>query len=229
MRSEIGAEFYTTPQRWALNFPSEAFGDSGWQAIMGRVWSIEPPSLDDNLDPSFKPEVGQFPQATMQPHADQLRMFATLFAGATGIPVSSLGIIQDNPASAEALYASKEELVIEAERADRAFGVGWCRAMRNAFMLANGLSEMPQELLKLRAKWRDPATPSKASAADAMAKQIAVLPFLAESEVALEQLGYDRTDIERLMADKRRFNVNSLLSRITPQSPVANQAPDTTA
>lgn len=217
VRSEIGAEFYTTPQRWALNFPQEAFADNGWQAIMGRIWTIEPPTLDDNLDPSFKPEVGQFPQATMQPHTDQLRQFATLFAGETSIPVSSLGIIQDNPSSAEALYASKEELVIEAEHADRVFGVGWCRAMRNAFMLANGLSEMPPELLKLRAKWRDPATPSKAAAADAMAKQIAVLPWLADSEVALEQFGYDRTDIERLAADKRRANVTSLLNRLPAQ------------
>lgn len=219
VRSEIGAEFYTTPQRWALNFPSEAFGDNGWSAIIGRVWSIEPPSLDDNLDPSFKPEVGQFPQATMQPHVDQLRQFATLFAGETSIPVSSLGIIQDNPSSAEALYASKEELVIEAEHADRVFGVGWTRAMRNAFMLANGLSVMPPELLKLRAKWRDPATPSKAAAADAMAKQIAVLPWLSDSEVALEQFGYDRTDIERLAADKRRASVTSLLSRLPVNQP----------
>jgi len=229
VRSEIGAEFYTTPQRWALNFPQEAFADSGWQAIMGRIWTIEPPSLDDNIDPAFKPEVGQFPQATMQPHTDQLRQFATLFAGETSIPVSSLGIIQDNPSSAEALYASKEELVIEAEHADRVFGVGWCRAMRNAFMLANGLSEVPAELLKLRAKWRDPATPSKAAAADAMAKQIAVLPWLAESEVALEQFGYDRTDIERLVADKRRSTVTSLLNRLPAQPQTAPVAqPDQT-
>lgn len=227
VRSEIGAEFYTSPQRWALNFPAEAFDDSGWKAIMGRVWTIEPPNLDDGLDPAFKPEVGQFPQATMQPHVDQLRQFATLFAGETSIPVSSLGIVQDNPSSAEALYASKEELVIEAEHADRVFGVGWCRSMRNAFMLANDLSEMPAELLRLRAKWRDPATPSKAAAADAMAKQIAVLPWLADSEVALEQFGYDRTDIERLAADKRRSTVTSLLSRLpVNQTPQVDQNAD---
>lgn len=226
VRSEIGAEFYTTPQRWALNFPQEAFSDNGWNAIMGRIWTIEPPSLDDAIDPAFKPEVGQFPQATMQPHTDQLRQFATLFAGETSIPVSSLGIVQDNPSSAEALYASKEELVIEAEHADRVFGVGWCRAMRNAFMLANNLSDMPAELLKLRAKWRDPATPSKSSAADAITKQIAVFPWMADSEVALEQAGYDRTDIERLVADKRRANVTSLLNRLPAQQQPGQQMMD---
>jgi len=215
VRSEIGAEFYTTPQRWALNFPASAFEGDGWQAIMGRVWSIEPPTMDDNVDPAFKPEVGQFPQMTMQPHIDQMRLFAMLFAAETSLPVSSLGIVQDNPASAEALYASKEELVIEAERADRAFGVGWCRAVRNAFQLANGLSELPPELLKLRAKWRDPATPSQASAADAVTKQVATFPWLADSEVPLEKMGWDRTDIERALADKRRANVTQVVNALS--------------
>lgn len=214
VRSEIGAEFYTAPQRWALNLPQEAFEGGGWNAIMGRVLLVEPPSADENADPNFKPEVGQFPQMTMQPHNDQLRMFATMFAGETSIPVSSLGIIQDNPSSAEALYASKEELVIEAEHADRAFGVGWTRAVRNALMLRDGLTDMPAELLRLRAKWRDPSTPSQAAAADAMAKQINVLPWIGESEVALERLGYDRTDIERLQADKRRSTVANVIASL---------------
>lgn len=216
VRSEIGAEFYTTPQRWALNFPASAFEGDGWRAIMGRVWSIEPPTMDDNIDPAFKPEVGQFQQMTMQPHIDQLRQFAMLFAAETSLPVGSLGIVQDNPSSAEALYASKEELVIEAERADRVFGVGWTRAMQNAFQLANGLAELPPELLRLRAKWRDPATPSQASAADAVTKQVATFPWLADSEVPLEKMGWDRTDIERALADKRRSTVNQMVNALRP-------------
>jgi hypothetical protein len=214
VRSEIGAEFFTTPQRYGLNIPEEAFSSGGWQALMGRFLNVEPPAADEDLDPAFKPELGQFPQMTMQPHSEQLRQWATQFAGETSIPVSSLGIVQDNPSSAEALYASKEELVMEAEAADRGFGVGWVRAMRNALMIRDNLSEVPDEFRKLRAKWRDPATPSQASAADAMAKQIAVLPWMADSEVALERLGYDQTEIERLRADRRRSTVNGVLDQL---------------
>lgn len=216
VRSEIGAEFYTAPQRWALNLPTEAFEGGGWSAILGRVLAVEPPSLDDGVDPSFKPEVGQFPQMTMQPHSDQLRMWASLFASETSLPVSSLGVVQDQPASAEAIYAAKEELVVEAENADRVFGVGWVRAVRNALMLRDGLSELPPEWLRLRAVWRDPSTPSLASAVDAAAKAVAVLPQLADSDVLLEKMGYSRTDIDRIRADQRRSAVTGFLQSMRP-------------
>lgn len=214
VRSEIGAEFFTAPQRYALNIPQEAFSTGGWSAVVGRMLALDPPSEDDEQDPAFKPEVGQFPQISMQPHAEQLRMWATLFAGETSIPVGSLGVVQDNPSSADAIDAAKADIVLEAEFADSVFGVGWCRAMRNAVQLRDDLDEQPQELRRLRAKWRDPATPSKSQAADAMSKQIAAMPWIGETEVALEYLGYDRTTIERMLAEKRRNKVSGLLDRL---------------
>lgn len=216
VRSEIGAEFYTAPQRYALNIPASAFEEGGWSAVLGRLLAVEPPLLDDEIDPAFKPELGQFPQASMQPHSDQLRMWATLFAGEASIPVSSLGVVQDNPSSAEAIYAAKEDLIVEAEHADMVFGSGWVGAMRNAIMLRDGLTQMPAELLKLQAVWRDPSTPSQASAADAMTKAMAVIPSLADSDVALEKMGFSRTDIDRIRADQRRGSVSQLLQNMQP-------------
>lgn len=214
VRAEISAEFYTAPQRYALNLPAEAFQDGGWSAVLGRILAVEPPGIDDDSDPAFQPQVGQFPQMTMQPHTEQLRMWATAFSGETSIPVSSLGIVQDNPSSAEAIYAAKEELVIEAECANRVFGLGWVRSMQNALMLRDGLTEMPAEWRNMAAVWRDPSTPSKASAADAMAKTVAVLPWVAESDVVLEKMGWDRTDIERAKADRRRSTVGQAVNAL---------------
>lgn len=214
VRSEIGAEFFTAPQRYALNVPQEAFAAGGWSTIIGRMLALDPPDEDEGADPNFKPEVGQFQQISMQPHAEQLRMWATLFAGETSIPVGSLGVVQDNPSSADAIDAAKADIVIEAEYADSVFGVGWCKAMRTAVQMRDGLDELPPELRRLRAKWRDPATPSRSQAADAMSKQIAAMPWIGETEVALEQLGYDRTTIERMLAEKRRNKVSGLLDRL---------------
>jgi hypothetical protein len=229
VRSEIGAEFYTAPQRWALNVPAAAFEDGGWSAVLGRMIALEPPLLDDELDPAYKPELGQFPQASMQPHSDQLRQWATLFAGETNIPVSSLGVVQDNPSSAEAIYAAKEDLIVECEHANRVFGRGWVGAMRNAVMLRDGLSEETDELKKLQVVWRDPSTPSRASSADAMAKTVATLPWIAESEVTLEKFGFSRTDIDRLREDKRKASVTQLLdsmraTAMQAQRPSAGQS-----
>lgn len=215
LRSEVSAEFYSSPQRYLLGADPSAFEDkdgnlkSGWEAIMGRMLTV---SRDENDD---IPTVGQFQQATMQPHTDQLRSWASLFAGETSLPLSSLGVVQDNPSSAEAIYAAKEELVVEAEYADDSFGAGWTKAVITGIQLRDGLSEVPDELLKLRAKWRDPATPSRAAAADAVTKQVQAGILPPDSEVTYEQLGYDETTIARLVSDKRRAEGRGILDRLT--------------
>jgi hypothetical protein len=218
VRSEIGAEFYTTPQRWGLNIPQSAFESGGWQAIMGRLLMLDPPDADEAVDPNFKPELGQFPQMTMQPHTEQLRQWAQMFSSETSISVGSLGIVQDNPSSADAIDRADKDLELEAEKADRNFGVGWVRAMRNALMLRDNRSALPAEWKKLRVNWQDPARPSQAARADAMAKQIAVMPWLADSDVALEKLGYDKTEIERIQAHKRRAQASNVVQALLGQA-----------
>lgn len=221
LRAEVSAEFYSAPQRYLLGADESAFQDasgatvSKWQAIMGRFLAI---GADDegNL-----PQVGQFPQMSMEPHLAHLRQIAQNFAAEQNLPVSSLGIVQDNPASAEAIFAAKEELVVEAEGANRVFGSALVRSAQNAILLRDGLAEPTAEMFKLKAKFRDPATPSKSSAADAVVKQVGVLPWLADSDVTLEQLGYDDTTIDRLRDDRRRANVSSLVTRITTAAPAA--------
>lgn len=207
MRTEVSAEFYSSPQRWAMGADERDFVDAsgnpktGWETLLGRVWAM---GRDDEGN---VPQVGQFPQMSMQPHDDMMRGLATRFAGETQLPVSSLGIVQDNPASAEAIYAAKEELVIEAERACQVFGTTWRRAALTAIQLRDGGAITP-EMGRLRAKYRDPATPSKASASQAVVEQVreGILP--PNSEVTYEQLGYDATTIARLLADQRRARVN---------------------
>jgi hypothetical protein len=47
---------------------------------------------------------------------DELRALACQFSGATGVPLNSLGIVQDNPSSAEAIQAAREDICLVAER-----------------------------------------------------------------------------------------------------------------
>jgi hypothetical protein len=81
-------------------------------------------------------------------------------------------------------------------------------------MLRDNLIEPPAEARGLRARWRNPATPSIVSASDAIQKQITAMPWLAESEVALEALGYTDEQIVRLLADKRRAQGSGALTAI---------------
>lgn len=113
------------------------------------------PDAVDEMGREIK--IGQFPQVSMQPHSDQMRMWAEMFAAETQLPVGALGIVQDNPSSAEAIFASKEDLIIEAERTATAFGAAWRRALLTGVQLVEGLRQAPPELAGLAIRWHDPS------------------------------------------------------------------------
>lgn len=120
-RSEISAEFYSFPQKWAVGVAEDLEIDK-WKSAMSSMMVF---TKDDEGD---KPTLGQFQQQSMSPHVDQLRMFASLFAGETGLTVDDLGFVSDNPSSAEAIKASHENLRLMARKAQRDFSVGLLNA-----------------------------------------------------------------------------------------------------
>lgn len=121
-RSEISAEFYSFPQKYVLGTDPDAEPMEKWRAAMSSMLNF---SKDDAGD---KPVVGQFQQQSMSPHTDQLRMFASLFAGETGLTLDDLGFATENPSSAEAIKAAHENLRLTARKAQRTFGSGFLNA-----------------------------------------------------------------------------------------------------
>jgi hypothetical protein len=186
---------------------------------MGRFLTL---TKDEDGD---TPQVGQFAQATMQPHFEMLRLLATQFAGETGVPVASLGVISDNPSSAEAIYAAKEDLIVEAQAANRVLGASLARVAQRAVMLRDGLTTPTAELRRLQTRWADPAFTSPVSAGDALVKLNAVFPWLGESEVALEMAGFTAPQITRLLSDKRRAGSANVLAAIAAARQQPQPAP----
>ena len=121
-RSEISAEFYSYPQKYVLGMSGEAEEMDKWRATMSAMLRID---KDEDGD---RPVVGQFQQQTMTPHMEQLRMFAGLFAGETGLTLDDLGFPSQNPSSAEAIKSSHETLRLTARKAQKTFGVGLLNA-----------------------------------------------------------------------------------------------------
>lgn len=117
-RSEISAEFYSFPQKYVLGMSDEAEQMDKWKASMSSLLDIGRDE-DGNI-----PTIGQFSQQSMSPHTEQLRMFAAMFAGETGLTLDDLGFATENPASAEAIKASHENLRLVARKAQRTFGSG---------------------------------------------------------------------------------------------------------
>lgn len=224
LRTEVSAEFFAAPQRYALGVDMEAFMNadgstrSGWESIIGRLLAIGRDE-DGNL-----PSVGTFAQQSMEPHLAQLRQIGTRFAGETNLPISSLGIVQDNPPSAEAMEVAERDLVVDAEAAQDVFGEAWVQTMRNAVRMRDGSPEDLDGLDELEAKWRPAKTPSKAAAADATVKLVQAFPWLGETEVALEYVGFDRATIARLMAEKRRNGMKTFVGSLPGAVSAVNAA-----
>lgn len=121
-RAEVSAEFYSYPQKYALGLAEDTEIDDKWKAAMSAMLTF---TKDEDGD---LPTVGQFTQQSMTPYVDQLRMFASLFAGESGLTMDDLGFVSDNPSSAEAIKASHENLRLAARKAQRTFGSGFLNA-----------------------------------------------------------------------------------------------------
>lgn len=216
VRSEIGAEFFASPQRYVLGAEEGAFADSKWSALVSRVLEV---SRDEEGE---VPEVGQFSQLSMQPHTDQLRQWAALLAAESQIPLDELGFPSDNPSSDSAIQSQRDPLRLAADRMIRGFSSSLHRLAYTSVLLRDGVA--PEGLGRVTSWFAPTLHVSDAAAADAVLKQVSVMPWLAESPVILEKLGYSQTAIERLLADKRRAQgVTALSQLITPvASPVAD-------
>jgi hypothetical protein len=222
LRMEVSAEFYSAPQRYLLGADENAFvgpnGEvrSGWDSIQGRLLAI---GKDEDGD---VPTVGQFAQVSMQPHTEMLRTIAAKFAGETSIPVNALGIIHDNPASDAAMHTAYLDLNSDAESAHEPFGAAWIDAMRMAVEISEGSSD---GLELLSTKWRNPATPTLASQADATAKLVAAGVLPPDSDVTLELMGFDQVTIDRVVAHRKRAQAGDRLQQLVDAAKQATAQP----
>lgn len=207
LRMDISSELYTAPGLLLRGVSEEAWEEisKSWTWQMGAVKGLTPDESGES------PDVSVIPQQSMLPYTEQIRSLATEFAGVTSLPVSSLGIVQDNPASADAIYAAKEELVVEATNTNRVNGYALSRVYQNVVNLMHGDVANP---LSFSTRWRNPAMPSIVSQADAMVKQISAIPELAYTDVALEEFGYTGEQISRIRSQIRKAQGNILVDQI---------------
>lgn len=118
LRSEVSAEFYSFPQKYVTGLAQDTEVDK-WKATVASILTF---TKDED---GQSPHLGQFTQQSMSPFTEQLRTFASLFAGETGLTLDDLGFVTDNPSSAEAIKASHENLRLAARKAQKTFGSGF--------------------------------------------------------------------------------------------------------
>ena len=156
-RAEVSGEFYSYPQRYLLGLSDDVEIDDKWQAAMTAMLTITR-DADGNI-----PTAGQFPQQSMTPYVEQLRMLAALFAGESGLTMDDLGFVSDNPSSSEAIKASHENLRLAAKKAQRTFGSGFLNVGYLAACVRDEYSYKRQQVYLTKPCWEPIFEPDAAT------------------------------------------------------------------
>lgn len=216
VRAEVSAEFYSAPEYYLFGADVSSFvGDDKWTAIMGRIKAM------DVEDGEEKPDLHRFTGASPQPHADQLRMWANLFADDQDLEVKFAD--SSNPSSADAIFAAKETLITTTRDANAMWGYGAAQAMHFAVRLRDGLDVVPNELRTLSAQFTDPAIVSPSARADAFSKLATSIEGFGQSEVGMEYAGLTREQIIRYQADRRRLTAGARLQSLVSAAPATEE------
>lgn len=166
-RAEVSAEFYAFPQKYVVGISQDAEPMDTWKATISSMLQF---TKDDE---GGHPTLGQFQSASMAPHHEQLKMYASAFAGETGLTLDDLGFMTDNPSSADAIKASHENLRLVARKAQRTFGTGFLNAGYLAACVRDNMTYNRKEIYQSKPKWLpifEPDTAALSGIGDAFLK-----------------------------------------------------------
>ena len=156
-RSDVSAEFYSFPQKYALGTSQSAEPLNSWRASISTLLEF---TKDEEGD---KPTLGQFQQQSMSPFTEQLRTAAAGFAGETGLTLDDLGFVSDNPSSSEAIKASHETLRATARKAQKTFGSGFLNVGYLASCLRDNVAYERSQIYLTKPKWEPVFEPDAAT------------------------------------------------------------------
>lgn len=227
MRLEAHMDIYAIPKMVLLGGSDAMFRNAdgtmkaAWQMVMGRVMGIP----DDEEAANPRAEFQQVSAESPQPHLADLNALAKLEAREFDLPDQDFALTDmANPTSEGSYVQGRDSLIAEAEGATDEWSIPIKRTVVRALAIQNGLESVPESWKTVAPKWRNPLYLSKSAQADAGQKQIAAVPWLADTDVALELVGLDDQQIERALAQKRRQAgrtvIEALASRTTTQEAV---------
>lgn len=222
----VSDAFYAIPMMAATGLTDKAFDHMSKSKWMMRVGSWFLATKDKNGN---TPNIEQFSGVSPQPYIDAIMTYAKLFSGATGVPLNSLGIVQDNPSSAEAIAAQREDICVAAEdciESNRA-------SMRNVALMAmavagnttiDGLTDEQRSVIP---HFKNPMRPNLAATADAMSKIVAAVPeFALTNEYWLGQ-GFDKAEVDSILSqvntNRNSAAIMSIIAGGTSGGPGASQ------
>lgn len=211
VRMALQAEIFTAPTRWVMGADDSIFDNrERWEAYLGSIFAL-PVNEEGEA-----PKTGQYPQGDMQPHISYVRQLANQFAAEAKIPIHSLLYTDANPASAEAIEASRNDLVEKVRAANRANA----RALHDVAMLvasivtATPVGDLPPEVTCLEVKFENPRHDTLSARADAAQKTAQSVPGFTRTRAYWRMSGFDEDEIDEVLGDLDRVDAQSALEAL---------------
>jgi hypothetical protein len=201
---QISGAYYSVPKLALLNLLPEQY-----EAVVGNKLRYQMDRvLATEVDESGGPgtTVQQFSGNSPQPFVDELRALASQFSGATGVPLNSLGIVQDNPSSAEAIGAAREDICLIASRDIEQDKRTLAKVIRAAIAIGRNttVEGLDEDVLGIKASFAKPMLYSDAARADWATKVNSIRPGFGQTDVAARMVGIDDADLESVKSDEVR-------------------------
>jgi hypothetical protein len=225
----IGLEFATSPQKYILGVTDDQFDAIVSDKFKQYVGAII--AATTNPDTGEKPTFGQLAQGNISPHVEMIRVLATQFSAATGIPITDVGVVNDaNPTSADAIEGQTKTLVCLAQELNTCNG----DALKQIALMALAISKnttieaLPNEQKDIVAHFRNPSMPSVAATTDAALELASAREGFASTDVFLEMVGFSPADIRRIKAQETRARGMALIENLSLRSTPNGNQPENT-
>jgi hypothetical protein len=256
LRMEVGAEFFTAPQRYILGADPDLFGyDQVREAYNSLDDEYDDDADDDDdadeapapVDPHKMmraylgaflaltrdsdgnlPQVGQFPAGDAKNFISVFENDAQRFSGATNVPLGQLGVLSNTYTSSDALGAANDPLILDVEQINASMGESMEEVARLMMALDRGVSydELSDREMGVVAQFTDPAKPTISATADAWTKIGGADNSLIGTRVWYEGLGLQKATIDRIMAARDQTNSIALMNEIAQQLAQTQQSAD---
>ena len=201
----ISRAFYAIPMRALLGLTEAVYK----QLSEKPQWTayINPMLLATADRQGHSPTLTQLPSNSPDALIRLIETDAKLFAASTGVPLQSLGIVQDNPSSAEAIVEARRDLIEDAQSFEDEH---LSPALRQIALLAMmvesnkaSVDDLDDVQRSVMPHFKNPAMPSIAATTDAAMKIASVNPAFASTDVFFEMVGFDQATISRTNAQMR--------------------------
>ncbi|MBQ9005347.1 MAG: phage portal protein [Atopobiaceae bacterium] len=210
---QISGAYYSVPKLLFLNLTSRQYD----AMLEGKdKFQLDKVLLAEQNPDGSTAQISQLSGNSPQPFIDELMALAKQFSGITSVPLNSLGIVQDNPSSAEAIQAAREDICLVAEQ-DIADDREIIEHVARVAMAVEGnstVAELAGSQLSCHANYREPMLHSRSEMADWAVKVASMREGFGSTDFAATAVGIPDADLASVKSDERRQKAASIASGI---------------